>query len=136
MELVYVRPPQCLISDYRSWPNSCSSYIPRDSIQGWSNRKTLLSWYHDLPECFGLNSTLDTALLALSMAFLGNKHGDRRLNEKSEELHKSVLERIHQLKESDTSSITEHLIHTSIANAKYEVRVAYLEDYVANINYC
>lgn len=81
-----------------------------------------MSWYHDLPQCFGRNSILNAALLALSMAFLGNKHGDRWLKKGSEELHERVLARIHELREYDTSSITEHLIHVSIDMAKYEVR--------------
>jgi hypothetical protein len=98
-----------------------ANYTPADSIQRCSTRRTVFSWYYDLPYSLGRSNVLDTAVLALSLAFLGRRYCDTRLHDESRRLYDSVLTKIHRLSRAEGHSIIEDLIRTTMAMALYEV---------------
>jgi hypothetical protein len=98
-----------------------ATYIPEGSMQRRSPRKTLLSWYEDLPNVHGHGSILDVALSTLSTGFLGGKLGDDRLLRESQKLRSLVVEKITRLKPSEMNSRGEDLICTAMVMAVYEV---------------
>jgi hypothetical protein len=99
-----------------------ATYIPEGSMQRRSPRKTVLSWYEDLPSVHGHGSSiLDMALSTLSTGFLGGKLGDYRLLKESQKLRSLVVEKITRLKPSKTNSLGEDLICTAMVMAVYEV---------------
>jgi hypothetical protein len=98
------------------------SYIPHNSIQRFSTRPTALSWYQDLPRSLGHSRILDEALAALSLAFVGNIHHDRRMLNESCALRNAVVTKVRQLKPGEgTRHASEVLMGVSMALVLYEV---------------
>lgn len=98
-----------------------ATYIPEGSIQHHSPRKTVFSWYEDLPNVHGHGSILDMALSTLSTGFFGGKLGDYRLLKESQKLRSLVVEKITRLTPSETNSLVEDLICTAMVMTVYEV---------------
>lgn len=99
-----------------------ASFLPRDSIQRRSTRLTVISWYEDLPYFLGRSVILDTAISALSLAFLGRKFDDMRLLNKGGKLRNFVLAKLSNLRLPAGDTTIDDLIRVTMAMSLYEVR--------------
>lgn len=97
------------------------NYIPREKFKSQDGQKAQVSWLQAIRPSHQSDASLDLAILALSLACLGRKHGDERLRREGTANYGRALHRLQGILSNHNLLFEEETLASCMTLSTFEV---------------